>query len=254
MKRHIAGILAVFLLASLSCMSQQDAPPERLVPTPARTALGLALGGTFSMHGGGLQFPRESPPVILYDEASGLGPSFGIRAQLPLTATLSFSPRLFAECRGGSFTSEPFVMEIIGKDMRPQDMRLEDELEVVLRLGGLDLLLTWAPLDNGLYFAAGPSMALRLYEEFRVTGRILSPAGVTFLDGTTEKEMYDDDPGLTRSLHIGLRAGAGYQLALNQDLALGLETLYLYPLQSVTEDDDWSLQGLQATLTLLFLL
>jgi len=254
MKRRIALILTAFLLATLPCLSQQDAPPAPEELPHARSAIGITVGGTYSMHSGGLQFPREAPPHILYDEASGLGPSFGVRAQFPLMPTLALSPRLFAECRGGSFTSEPFVMEIIGKDLRPQDLRLEDELDAVLRLGGLDLLLTWAPMDNGLYFAAGPSIALRLYEEFRVTGRILSPDGVTFLDGSTEKEFYDDDPGITRSLHLGLRAGAGYQLALNQDLALGLETLYLYPLQSVTENDDWTLQGLQATLTLLFLL
>ncbi|MDT8324094.1 MAG: outer membrane beta-barrel protein [Bacteroidota bacterium] len=217
-----------------------------------RWSIGVSIGGTYMLHGGGLLFPREVPPLIRYDDASGFGPAFGVRVTVPLTSSLALSPRLFAECRRGTFTSDRFMMEIIGRDLRPEDMTLEDELDVTLRVGGLDLLLAWHPADGGFYLAAGPSIGLRLYEEFRVTESIVSPQGVTFLDGSTEREMYDDDPGLTRSVHVGLRGGAGYLLPLNEDLALGCELLYLYPLQTVTENDDWTIQGLQGTVTLQF--
>jgi hypothetical protein len=144
-------------------------------------------------------------------------------------------------------------MEIIGQGLEPQDMHLEAELDVTLRLAGLDALLMWSPFDAGPYVLAGPSIGMKLYEEFRVTERILDPEGVTFLDGSREHELYDD-PDVTRSMHLGVRVGFGYTMALNPDLALGIEALYLKGLQTVTETDEWSIQGLQATVALLFVL
>ncbi len=250
MRKHIFMIPALLLLAS-TLLRAQDGDGSAAVPA-LPWSIGISVGGTYMMHSGGLVFPREAPPLISYDDASGFGPAFGVRLSIPLSESLALSPRLFAECRRGTFTSEPFMMEIIGRDMRPEDMMLEDELDVILRVGGLDLLLAWHPAGGGFYLAAGPSIGLRLYEEFRVTESILSPQGVTFLDGSTAREMYDDDPGLSRSVHLGVRGGAGYVIPLNEDLALGAEVLYLYSLQTVTEDDDWTLQGLQGTVTLQF--
>lgn len=250
MSNRIIMIPALLLLLS-PFLRAQDSDEGTAAPT-LPWSIGVSVGGTFMMHSGGLVFPREAPPLISYDDASGFGPAFGVRISIPLSNSLALSPRLFAECRRGTFTSDPFMMEIIGRDMRPEDMMLEDELDVILRVGGLDLLLAWHPSGGGFYVAAGPSIGLRLYEEFRVTESILSPQGVTFLDGSASREMYDDDPGLSRSVHLGIRGGAGYLLSLNEDLALGGELLYLYPLQTVTEDDDWTLQGLQGTVTLQF--
>lgn len=246
MNTRIITVIALLLCTAPLLRAQEDAS------SAARWSIGVSVGGTYMTHGGGLVFPREAPPLIRYDDASGFGPAFGVRITVPLTPSLALSPRLFAECRRGTFTSEPFMMEIIGRDMRPEDMMLEDELDVILRVGGLDLLLAWHPAGGGFYLAAGPSIGLRLYEEFTVTESILSPQGVTFLDGSTAREMYDGDPGLSRALQLGIRGGAGYAFPLNEDLALGCELLYLYPLQTVTEDDDWTIQGLQGTVTMQF--
>ena len=250
------GCIFTLLLLTLTSVSLHAQSGEDSAPAGAtgRYAIGVTAGGTYMLHGGGFSFPREAPPRIAYDEASGYGPAFGVRVDIPLGQGFQLSPRLFAECRRGDFTSDPFVMEIIGRDLRPQDMLLEDELDMTLRVGGLDLLVTWYPAGSGFYLAAGPSIGMRLYEEFRITESIRSPAGVSFLDGSTSREMYDDDPGITRSLHLGLRAGPGYRLAIGSDLALALEVLYLYPLQSVAEDSDWTVQGLQGGVSLLFIL
>jgi hypothetical protein len=217
--------------------------------------IGIFAGGLYSMHSGGFHFPESTlPPVTAYDEGNAFGPSFGVRFDIPLARGLWLSPRLFAECRRGDFTSNPFTTEIIGQDLQPQTMTLEDDLEVILRTAGVDLMVQWSPVAGGFYVLGGPSIGLKLYEEFRVTERIVSPARVTFIDGSREKEVYDDDPEFTRDLTLGLRAGAGYTIALNRDMALGVEAQYLILLQPVRDDSDWSLSGLQATLALLFAL
>ncbi len=254
MKRHTVLPLAIFFFMTAAVLAQSDPTVPAAPPEASTLAFGISAGGTLMMHSGPLQFPRETPPLIQYDDASGLGPALGLRANIAVTPNIGLSPRLFAEYRCGSFTSDPFTMEIIGRDLQPQDMVLEDELDVTLLIGGVDVLVTWAPTGGGWYFAAGPSVGIRLSEDFLVTESIRSPEGVTFLNGMDSQEMYDGDPGLTRSLHLGLRGGAGFQVALNRDLALGVELLYLYSLQSVTEDDDWTAQGLQGSIALLFLL
>jgi len=249
----------VILLALIICSpgmlhgqeGERSAAPEASA-TETSFAFGVYFGALAASHSGGFTFPDEQPPVISYDDGSGIGPAFGIRADIRLLSSLSLSSRLFAECRRGTFTSNPFVMEIVGQDMQPQDMRLEDELDVIVRVAGLDLLVQWHPLPIDLYLAAGPSIGLKLYEEFTVTENILEPAGVTFLEGSRSREVHSGDPDRTRALHTGVRAGAGYLLSLGRDLAAGAEVLYYVPLQSVTEDDDWSMQGLQATLSFLF--
>ena len=253
--KHIVILLALLIGAPGVLRAQtSDASPAADTPAKQRSsfAFGVYFGALASTHGGGFTFPGEQPPVITYDEGSGVGPAFGIRADIRLLSSLSLSPRLFAECRRGTFISDPFVMEIVGQNMQPQDMRLEDELDVTVRLAGLDLLVQWHPLPFDLYLAAGPSIGLKLYEEFTVTERILEPDGVTFLDGSRSREIHSGDPDRTRALHAGVRAGAGYMLRLGNDLAAGTEVLYLVPLQTVTEEDDWSMQALQATLSLLF--
>lgn len=253
--KHTVMLLALIICATGILHAQGSEPPSKREAFAERApsiAFGVYFGAFASSHGGGFAFPAEQPPAISYDEGSGLGPVFGIRADIRLASSLSLSPRLFAECRRGTFTSDPFVMEIVGRNMQPQDMRLEDELDVILRVAGLDLLLQWHPLPFDLYLAAGPSVGFKLYEEFTVTESIREPSGVAFLDGSRSREVFNGDPDKTRALHTGVRAGAGYVLSLGSDLAAGAEVLYLIPLQTVTEEDDWSMQGLQATLSFLF--
>ncbi|MCB2204519.1 PorT family protein [bacterium] len=261
--RSTAGSILVLLLAQVTfaqCALAQSGDPGSTSTTDvtpvsaSRLAIGIFLGGNYTMHSGGLAFPAEAPPLIRYDEGSALGLAFGIRFDAALTGNFVLSGRLFAEQRGGEFTSDPFIMEIIGRDLRPEDMQLEDELETTLLIGGMDLLLQWHPAGGGFALMAGPSLGLRLTEEFSVIENIRSPAGATFLDGSTSKEMYSDDPGLTRSMQLGVRAGAGYMLPLGSGLALGAEVLYFYPLQTVTASYDWSLQDVQGNLALLFTL
>jgi len=254
MNRLFASLILMLALImnadfGLAQAQEQEQPP----PLPVR--IGVFVGGLYSMHSGGFHFPESTEaPITAYDEGTAFGPSFGIRFDLPLLRNLHLSPRLFAECRRGDFTSDPFTMEIIGQDLQPQSMTLEDDLEVTMRMAGIDLMLQWSPFGTGPYLLAGPTVGMKLYEEFRVTERIVEPALVTFLDGSRSKEMYDDDPEFTRDLTLGLRAGVGYTLALNRDMALGVEAQYLMLLQPVREDGDWSMAGLQATVALLFAL
>ena len=62
----------------------------------------------------------------------------------------------------------------------------------------------------------------------------------------------DGDSEVARGLHAGVRAGAGYTLRLNRDLALGFELSWLVPLQTVGEDNEWKTTGARGLVTLLF--
>jgi hypothetical protein len=252
------GLLIALILLATNVLSAQESGSESRDASRASErasrgwTFGVYLGVMASTHSGGFTFPDDQPPTIAYDDGSGLGPALGIRVDIPFTSSLSLSSRMFAECRRGTFTSAPFQQMIIGQHLEPQPMSLEDELDVILRIAGIDFLLQWQPFSANLYLTAGPSLGFKLYEEFTVTERILDPAAVTFLDGSREREMYQGDPDMSRGMHAGVRLGLGYVLPIGSDLATGAELLYVVPLQTVTEADDWSLTGLLATVSFLF--
>lgn len=255
MNRQSAFLLFCFLIfGAATPLSAQDASTDIAAPTPARAPwyLGISAGVFYSMHSGGFAFPSDCAECGRYDEASGIGTALDLRLSIPLLDWLRFEPRIFGECHRGEFTSEPIETEIIGRDLKPQIMTLEDDLDYTLRTIGLDLMAVFAIGRSGLSVLAGPALGFRVTETATVTERIVSPDGATFIDGGTEHVVLDGDSEIARGLHAGVRAGAGYTLRLNRDLALGFELSWLVPLQTVGEDNEWKTTGARGLVTLLF--
>ncbi|MFZ1731562.1 MAG: hypothetical protein WBQ23_05335 [Bacteroidota bacterium] len=246
------SISAVIALSLPTALHAQDDPPPQTVRPPMY--LGISAGIFYSMHSGGFGYPAECEDCAVYGDASGIGTAFDLRLSVPLTPWLRFEPRLFGEGRSGDFTSDLIESEIIGKDMKPQQIQLEDEFSSSLQLVGIDLLAAFHIGRSGIAVLAGPAIAFRMSESATVTERILSPDGVTFLDGSREQTRFDGDTEIARGMHAGIRAGLSYTLPVSRALALGFEATYLLSLQTVSETDDWKTSGARGMLSVLYAL
>jgi hypothetical protein len=255
MIRHSSLLLLCYLIfGATTPLSAQDAS-SAAAAAPASHApwyLGISAGVFYSMHSGGFAFPSDCAECGRYNEATGIGTAMDLRLSIPLLDWLRFEPRIFGECHRGEFTSDPIETEIIGRDLKPQTLTLEDDLDYTLRTIGLDLIAVFAIGRSGFSVLAGPALGFRVTESAKVTERIVSPDGATFVDGSTDHVMLDGDSEIARGLHAGIRAGAGYTLKLNRDLALGFELSWLLPLQTVGEDNEWKTAGARGLVTLLF--
>ncbi|MBE0645445.1 MAG: hypothetical protein IH600_15285 [Bacteroidetes bacterium] len=244
--------VVITALSPLQTAVAQDAAPTSVSPARTPWYLGISAGVFYSMHSGGFSFPGDCEGCGVYGDASGLGSALDLRLSIPIARWLRIEPRIFGECHRGDFTSDPIASEIIGKDMKPQAIVLEDELSYTLRLIGIDLMASVQIGRTGLAVLAGPALGFHVSETATVNERIASPDGALFIDGSRDHTVYDDDVAMARSMHAGLRAGIGYTLPLNQDLALGFEATWLLPLQTVGEDHEWKTAGVRGLLSVLF--
>ncbi len=247
--------ITMLLIAASVPVSAQETPVGDTAPSvPQRPPwyLGISAGVSYSMHSGGFAFPEKCADCGYYDDASGVGPALDLRISIPLTPWLRIEPRIFGECHRGEFTSDPIETEIIGQDLEPQALRLEDELRYSLRLIGIDLLAAVPIGGSGIAVLAGPAVGFNVSETATVTERIVSPAGVTFNDGSTSHDVYDGDAAKARGMHAGFRAGFSYTLPIGPDLALGCEATWLLPFSTVGADDEWKTSGLRGLLSILF--
>lgn len=253
MQTRLLTTLILLCIATSPRLFSQDTPatpPQGREHAPWR--LGISAGVFFSIHSGGFSFPDDCASCGNYGDANGLGSAFDLRASIPLVSWLRIEPRLFGECHRGSFTSAPIESEIIGSGMQPQEVVFEDELRYTHRLIGIEIIGSVPLGRSGIALLMGPALGMSVSETATVTERIAAPAGVVFVDGTSERVMIDDEVTLARDTHAGLRFGAGYTLPLSRDLALGIEATWLLPLNTVTENDEWRTSGLRALLTILF--
>lgn len=263
MKRKCTFLLSTLIIAAAllstcpTALQAQDTPPPpayALAAEPAPTFLGISAGALYNMHSGGFGYPNDCADCAVYGDASGIGLAADLRLSLPLTKWFRLEPRLFFEDRGGTFTSEPMNAEIIGQDLKPQTMILEDEFDFSIQFFGLDLLAAMQVGQSGLSVLLGPSAAFRLSESTTVTERIVSPTGAVFLDGSNEAVRVDGATEIARSLQAGIRAGFSYTQPVSRSIAIGIEATYLFPLQTLSENDEWKTSGARGLLSLLYTL
>ena len=257
MKRRtiIFTVLLLVLLAAAAPVGAQvsdsAAPDDAPAARPPWYA-GISAGMFYSMHAGGFAWPHACAECGVYDGGSGIGTALDLRVSIPVTRRLRVEPRLYGECHRARFTSDPIHVDIIGHDMQPQDVVLEDELTYTLRLIGIEAMAAVAVGPRGFSLLAGPAIGFRVTESATVTERIVSPDGVLFLDGSREHTVADGDADKARALHAGIRAGAAYMLPLGRDLQLGLEATWLLPLRTVADGAEWRTSGVRVLASLLF--
>ena len=218
--------------------------------TPAR--IGPYAGVTYSLHSGRFVTTERNVVCCEFNEGRGFGPAAGVTMSLPLSEALFLRPAVGFESRGGSFESTPEVLPIFGRNNDVESMTFQSTLDVSLATVAVEAMAGYRLGASGLYVTAGPAASVVLSERYRKSERIVGPTGVTYLDGSTEKVLFDGDMDLVRSTLLSARAGIGATLPIAEGVWIAPEVIYSHPLGAASTTDEWSVAGVHASVAVLF--
>lgn len=223
-----------------------------LTPGGAPLEAGPYSGVTYSLHSGRFVTTERNIVCCEFNEGKGIGPAAGVRMSLSIDEAFFIEPSIAFEARGGSFESTPEQLPIFGRNNEVETMTFQSTLDVSLSTINISALAGYRLGTSGVYVAAGPSASFVLSQHYLKSERIVGPNGVRYLDGSTEKTLYDGAMALVRSTLFAARAGVGARLSIADGIALNPEVLYSYPLGAASLSDEWSLAGVHATMAVLF--
>lgn len=270
MRKQTITITAVLLLASATMFGQtagDDAvgdilPIEtslQMVPYPvdmilnpggggARLSIGLLGGITAMSHTGQFTLFEDSIECCNFDGASGVGPMVALRAEFTPDADgpIAVGLRISWQEEGATFESDPEVLPIFGANNEPEDATFINDLDVQAQTVDIAPLAMVRVLPADLYISVGPSYSMTIANQSDVTERLVSPDGVTYLDGTTEKLRVDVSDELVADSRWSLLAGLDLRLPVTDNLSLAAEAFYRLGLTPFGTDDDWKASGIVA--------
>lgn len=248
--RYILLLAIISTSANVAAFSKGD---RILEPGSGSAWLFGPFGGiTYNMHNGNFTTTDGRFICCEFDKGSGVSYVFGLKAFIPLSESIELSPRIQLEGRGGEFTKLQKSLPILGKNNKVELMDIEDKLDVTLTTGTIDILADYKIPFHGMYIALGPSFGFLLSKHFKKNETIVAPPGVTYLDGTTSKQVFDGEMDIVNSFFFALRGGVGANFQISESIYLNPEILYSYQFNKVSKNEDWKASSLLITLGILF--
>jgi hypothetical protein len=261
MERSISFIIriAVWVLpmivaacASLSAQTFSGDFDRVLAPGGPGAQIGPYSGVTYSLHNGRFVTTERNVVCCEFNEGKGFGPAVGVRMNVSIDETFFIAPSIGYESRGGTFTSAPETLPFFGRNNQVETLTMESELEVSLATLNAEVLAGYRIGTSGLYAVAGPAASVVLAQHYHKRERIADPSGVRYLDGGTDKDLYDGDLDLVRPALFALRGGVGAVIPVADGISVTPQLLYSLPLGTASRSDDWTLAGLHSTVGVLF--
>lgn len=225
-----------------------------LLPTPFKPFLiGPYAGPDYTVHRGNFTMVEDGIVCCTFDRGTGLGFTAGLKSFLPFGGENFLSPRLAFTLHNGAFQnlSEPFPLFGVGDTI--EDVRFRDELTTPLPSVAFDLMYCYRlGLDStlGLYAIAGPGIEYIAEASFTKTEGIAVLDGVTYLDGTDERQVEIDYAEESARVVLTARAGISLLYKLSETLYLNPEVTASLPITVV--NDNWRMFEIQGTFGLIF--
>lgn len=233
-------------------------PGDRVLE-PGRTKIfgGMYLGLSINAHSGEFALVEDGVRCCDFDGGGGVGGVIGARGDyfLERDSRYGFSGRISYEGHGGGFDGNVERLPIFGRDNLVEEADFQHSLDV--SLGTLDFSglfmykigrVTKREID--IYASAGPSLWFHLSRNIDKTTDIISPVGVTYLDGTTSKTFTDLEQDMLSAAGFGLLGGFNIRYELRDSYYFGWEFLYRLPFTDVSGSEDWSVSNLLLTVGL----
>ncbi len=251
----------MFVLAVMISICTAETPPPVPKPLPidkilypGRTLylIGPYGGIDYNIHTGKFATTQDELVCCNFEDGTGVGPVAGFKAFLSPYRTWTISPRLLYENYTGTFSADPETLPIFGENNMVEDWTFQDDLEISLGALSVELLYVQKIVDMNLYVAAGPSVNYIITNNFRKTEHIIDPPGVAYLDGSTSKLLLDDKLDIITPLLLTLRGGLGGVIPIGKNFYLNPEVLYGFPLTIVSDNGEWRVTTIQATLGVLY--
>lgn len=247
--RKAACTLPAFLAIAMPLTAQTDPPEQRL-------QVGVVGAGALNIHQGNFSTYDGILECGTFDDATTLGWQAGNIVDVPLSASVALSMRLYYHKANGDFTTpnpeSPFVALDDGTLVR---LQTEHTLATALDYVSLDVLGKWRVL-GAFYIGAGPTVALSSRAAYEQTETILGPNGMRFANGQTTRKIIAgnfDEQGTQntqRNLRIAATGVLGADIALSHALVLNPEVGYSYSFTDVLSDVEWNVNVLRAGVAL----
>ncbi len=260
-----AALLAVHMMAPLPGTAQpaNTTPPAEPAAgaresTP-RFRAGIIGGGTLNIHNGAFTTYDGILECGVFDHATTPGWTAGYLLDVPLGNRFGISGRVQYWKANGDFTSpEAFTARVAIDDQTTVPLTTQQSLETSLDYVTLDMLARWNITAGGLFVAAGPSVGLATRAAYEQEERIVSPNGITFLGGGTERNIiagnFDEQGTLNtqRELRIAATAVLGYEIPITDRFTLAPEVGFGFGLGNVLSSFDWKVSALRAGASLMY--
>lgn len=250
--KSLIGLLVVATLlfgtGNLAAQPQDESDSEESLGI----RVGLGAWGAMNLHQGDFTSYDGVLECGTFDEATTLGWSVGYLVEFPLSERLAINPRLRYWKGDGDFTTpNPVATRIAVDDETVVPLQTEHSLETALDYVQLDLLLK-VGVAGPLYVAVGPSVGYAARASYEQEERILSPQGITFLNGADARNIiagnFDEQGTLNTSRELRLAAVGllGVELDLSDRLTLSPEVGLDWALTDVLSSFPWKVHALRA--------
>ena len=246
MKRTL--FLLLLLVSTVApALAQDEATPSE----DGSVALGLIGWGTMNLHRGDFTSYDGILECGTFDEAQTVGWGAGYLVDLPFSQTLALSGRLYYWKGDGNFTTPnptPTRIAVDEQTVVPLETnhRLETDLDYIM----VDLLAKWK-IASPLYLAAGPSIGYGTRAAYEQEEEIVSPQGVTFINGASTRNIiagnFDEQGTLNtrRLLRLAATGIIGADIPLTDRLTLTPEAGISWGFTSVLSSFDWKVHAIR---------
>ncbi len=247
-----SSLLSLVLLCALSLSGQ--AQSMNLL------SAGLYGGAAYNMHYGTLSTNQGMLECGTFSDASSLRWFIGNTVNIPLNAHWAFTPRLYYHKAGATFnTANPVQPKIALSDGSVVNLNTTHSLDVFLDYLNVDLLASYF-LSDRLYAIGGLTVGFETRNAFEQSESIVSPAGVTFRDGSTTRIIlpgyFSDAQGndVSNSTRFAGVLGIGAMIPINSSWIINPELSYQYGFTNVISTDSWKVHTLRAGAGILYVL
>ncbi len=242
MKKHIILLLMVPFL-----MFSQESSFHKY-------KIGLNGSLLYNMHQGTFGTYEGVLDCGFFKDANSLGWTVGNVIDVPMFSFMDLSLRVKYFDASANFTSQNANNPRISLQNNTLTYFVtEQSLETVLDYFSLDLMGI-IPVYKTLYLGIGPSVSLPNRTMYSQYEEILSPAGITFVDGSTKRKIisgkFGEDNIHKRQIRVALLLSAGAEIPLTGNFFINPEIGYSLPFTKVLSESDWKFQSLYAGISL----
>ncbi|MBS1538036.1 MAG: OmpA family protein [Bacteroidetes bacterium] len=225
-----------------------------------KLSAGIMLGGAFNLHSGTLTTNEGLLDCGTFNGTTSLRWIAGNYANLPLNETWSISPRIYYHKASGSFEADNIVQPLIAlSDGTTTTLNTKHSLDVSLDYITLDAIGQNFITDK-MYLGLGVSIGIPTRNAFEQYESIISPKGVTFIDGSNTRRIaagyFTDKQGniASNTIRIGAVANLGTLIPLSPSFILNPEVSFQYSFLNVISDADWKVHALRGSIGLMYVL
>lgn len=241
--KKFATIIIILAFTAVSLQAQFRKPEKDTVRY--RDRYGAFIHMSINSHiGDFVDLPGIETCCPSFNNASGLGPSFGLLYEHPLNNSLFVGGRLGLFNGDGVFKKTEYLSfggeneEILGK--------IEHKLDVSLYSLGIEPMIGVKFADEMIFHAGLQMTFFDLVKDYSFSESIVEPYYGTFENGSRRRLVSEGELRDVNSLRFALIAGLSYEFPMDEkfEWIIAPELFFKWGLSDIVKDRDWKLNTL----------